>query len=94
MRAPQKRFKVGDLIYTEWEGGNQVYTSLEGQLEFPAFRFEHSDIGLVLQIKEMNKTDIKIAVGNKVGWTNSNFYTKIKLHSRITPWKIVQRRSS
>lgn len=80
MKNPvKKKFKVGDLVYTTWESGNQVFeTYEENRMKMPTFRFDASDIGMVLELhQELNNVGIRIAVGTKTGWTNAAFYDKV-----------------
>ena len=73
-------FRVGDLVTTTWEGGNQMHESYDGpKPENPTFRFNRHDIGLVLEInRNLNSPAIRVAVGDRVGWTNAAFYEVLK----------------
>ena len=66
-------FKVGDLVGTDWDHGNQVFDRPGG---YPDFRFDREDLGLVLEIFHgmTEKSDLRLLVKGKTGWTHSAFY--------------------
>ena len=72
-------FKVGDLVTTEWEYGNQMFEHFEERhRRWPTFRFMKGDVGLVLEVHpDPENPGIRLAVGDKVGWTHSAFYDKV-----------------
>jgi hypothetical protein len=77
--------KVGDLITTSWEGGNQVYWETgEEDLWWPAFRFEKGQVGVILELYGFVKRSgvrrrpaAKVLVDGQVGWIDLAFFEPV-----------------